>query len=208
MQIILLLEINWLKLPCVSCHEAIVPRRDFWICVTSILSVTELWDFPSLTLASPSLLSLLVECSQNVPDAVRTIRFAVITHIYVSIFAQCDAQKCERGASLCQPGGYNLCLAGLFLDPVQLTGLRAGFCLPPAPPSCCSCASLPRRVIALSYVLLKIEDSLLGKVIYVLDISSWAFLFLSLEFASMCLFVWSFPTTCMSFCIYAHLLVN
>lgn len=146
------------------------------LCFTSILSVTELWDFPSLTLASPSLLSLLVEYCENGLNPVYAFRFAAITHIYISIFTKRDAQKCERGASVCRPGGYNLCLTGLLLE-VQLTGLRAGFCLP-------SCSSLMPFLCfssskgsnsALSYILLKIEDSSLGKVIYVQDIYSWAF---------------------------------
>lgn len=105
------------------------------LCVTSIFSVTELWDFPSLTPACPSLLSLWVECSQNGLDPVRAISVAVITHVDICIFTQRDAQKRERGAFVCQPSGYNLFLAWLFLDPIQLTGLSAGFCLP-------SCSSL------------------------------------------------------------------
>lgn len=94
-----------------------------------VSSVTELWDFPVLTLASPSLLSLLVECSRAC--------YQICCHYtsYISIFTQRDAQKCGRGASVWRPGGYNLCLAGLFLDQVQLTGLGAGSCLP-------SCSSL------------------------------------------------------------------
>lgn len=61
------------------------------------------------------------------------IRLAVIIHI--SIFMQQDVHKCGWHTPFFQPCGYNLCLAGLSLDPVQLTDLRAGFCLP-------SCSSL------------------------------------------------------------------
>lgn len=125
-----------IKLPCVPCHGAIIPRREFWICVLRrFFTVTELWDVPSLKLASPSLLSLWVERSQNGLDPVRAISVAVITHIYVGIFTQRDAHKREPAACVCHPGGYNLFLAGHFLDSIQLTGLRAGFCLP-------SCSSL------------------------------------------------------------------
>lgn len=159
------------------------------LCVTSIFSVTELWDVPSLKLASPSLLSLWGERSQNGLDPVRAISVAVIAHIYVGIFKQRDAHKRERAACVCHPGGYNLFLAFLGLNSADRSESRfllAFLLLPHA----------VLAVIALSYVLWKIEDSSLGKVIYAQDISSWAFLFLFLQPASRCLFVCSSPTCC------------
>lgn len=147
------------------------------------------------------------------------IRFAAITHIYVAVFTKRDAQKCERGVSVCQPGGYNLCLTGLVLDQVQVTGLRAGFCLP-------SCSSLMPFLCfssskgsnsALSYIWLKIEDSSLGKVICVQDISSGAFVWSPCSFLLFVLFGLPQPVVVMDeikhyglmcLCTNAQLLIN